>query len=66
LIKAEYIKNKMPNFSFWNDTRMVMPEGAPEVWKNVFTGKDINISSQTPLQEVFNKFPVILLHARKE
>jgi (1->4)-alpha-D-glucan 1-alpha-D-glucosylmutase len=45
----------------WNDMAVKLPEGAPEVWKNIFTGEVISFKGEIPLEGVFGKFPVALL-----
>jgi (1->4)-alpha-D-glucan 1-alpha-D-glucosylmutase len=45
----------------WNDMAIVLPEGAPEAWKNIFTGEVISAKGEISLEIVFGKFQVALL-----
>jgi (1->4)-alpha-D-glucan 1-alpha-D-glucosylmutase len=45
---------------------LVLPEGAPDAWRNVFTGEELRVSGgrgkkTLPLHAVFRHFPVALL-----
>lgn len=57
----------LPNGSPWEDTALQLPPGAPERWRNVFTGEEVNASDSaegTPalaLRNVLDQFPVALL-----
>ncbi len=66
LVKEEFLNNTKPDFTFWSDTNVVLPEEAPHKWKNIFTNTDVNISKEHNLQEIFENFPVILLHGNSE
>ncbi len=54
----------------WQDTRLVLPEGAPRLrWRHIFTGQTITPEEHDgrltlPLAEVFGAFPVALLLAQ--
>jgi len=48
----------------WVDDRLLLPEGAPERWVNVFNGEKISISSMVnglDIGDILNTFPVALL-----
>src|SRR5690606_26697214 len=46
----------VPNTRF-----IVLPEGAPRQWTNVFTGEQIDVVNQISLTDLFRNFPVALL-----
>lgn len=43
----------------------VLPENAPEVWTEIFSGRIMNIQNQISLYDAFNDFPVALLVSGK-
>ncbi|MBI4906116.1 MAG: malto-oligosyltrehalose synthase [Acidobacteria bacterium] len=51
----------------WRDTRLVLPDGAPTQWRNVFTGESVTAARiekgelAIPMHEVLHRFPVALL-----
>jgi (1->4)-alpha-D-glucan 1-alpha-D-glucosylmutase len=46
----------------WRDTDLVLPSGAPSVWKDVFTGSEVKASlGRLPVSEVLRGFPTALL-----
>jgi (1->4)-alpha-D-glucan 1-alpha-D-glucosylmutase len=51
----------------WKDTLLLLPDGAPNGWQNVFTGKDPLASDYSPAErgllahEVFRHLPIALL-----
>ncbi|MDQ3393857.1 MAG: malto-oligosyltrehalose synthase [Bacteroidota bacterium] len=61
LVKEDYLKNKTPDFSFWQETKIILPEEAPFNWRNIFTDQEVNIALGHSLQEIFGDFPVVLL-----
>ena len=56
----------------WGSSSLLLPRGAPSIWKNVLTGKDVKAKEITgrpsglPLASVLEKFPVALLYAEYE
>lgn len=64
------IKGDLSTAGIWGDTRIRMPEGAPETWRNVFTEEEIAVGA-TEAEESFlmadqgfAAFPVLLLSGR--
>jgi (1->4)-alpha-D-glucan 1-alpha-D-glucosylmutase len=49
----------------WRDTHVVLPEGSPGEWNNVFTGEVIGNSKALGIGEVLLHFPVALLVAEE-
>jgi (1->4)-alpha-D-glucan 1-alpha-D-glucosylmutase len=51
----------------WDDDRLLLPDGAPEGWSNLFTGESLKLSTSgekgLPLCDVLSIFPVALLVA---
>ena len=50
----------------WGDTNLILPNGVPLQWKNVFTGEEIELLSNTnhlPLWRIFNTFPIAVLES---
>lgn len=49
----------------WGDDRLLLPEEAPESWRNVFTGESLKVSTAEkrglPLTGMLSIFPVALL-----
>lgn len=45
----------------WEDTRLLLPEGAPNIWINVLTGETIEARGTLYAAEVLRTFPVALL-----
>ncbi|MBN1862186.1 MAG: malto-oligosyltrehalose synthase [Dehalococcoidales bacterium] len=49
----------------WGDDLLLLPDGAPENWRNVFTGESLKVSTAgkrvLPLSDVLGIFPVALL-----
>jgi (1->4)-alpha-D-glucan 1-alpha-D-glucosylmutase len=45
----------------WQDTEVVMPDGAPAQWRNVITSKVLSAGKTLPVGEVLLGFPVALL-----
>jgi (1->4)-alpha-D-glucan 1-alpha-D-glucosylmutase len=49
----------------WGDDRLLLPEEAPESWRNVFTGESLKVSTAEkrglPLSDMLSIFPVALL-----
>jgi (1->4)-alpha-D-glucan 1-alpha-D-glucosylmutase len=40
---------------------ILLPEGAPQVWTNVFTGEEVRAEGKMVLSEILSRFPVALL-----
>jgi (1->4)-alpha-D-glucan 1-alpha-D-glucosylmutase len=40
---------------------IVLPEGAPQIWQDVFTGEEIRTDGRITLSEILSRFPVALL-----
>ncbi|MGA1844918.1 MAG: malto-oligosyltrehalose synthase [bacterium] len=49
----------------WQDTRLLMPEGAPSSWINAITGERISHHGPIPLGAILTRFPVALLTSIK-
>ena len=52
-----------PN-SFWNETRIRLPDAAPQSWENIFIGENLSMTStqgSLTVGEMFLHFPVALL-----
>jgi (1->4)-alpha-D-glucan 1-alpha-D-glucosylmutase len=47
----------------WSNDSLHLPEGAPTMWKNIFTNETVTGDKQLLLKEVFAKFPLALLTA---
>jgi (1->4)-alpha-D-glucan 1-alpha-D-glucosylmutase len=47
----------------WEDTAVVLPEGAPAQWQQVFGSDSLQADGILPLAQVFNTFPVAFLTA---
>jgi (1->4)-alpha-D-glucan 1-alpha-D-glucosylmutase len=45
----------------WQDTEVLMPDGAPAQWRNVITTEEIAVGNVLPIGEVLLSFPVALL-----
>jgi (1->4)-alpha-D-glucan 1-alpha-D-glucosylmutase len=45
----------------WQDTEVVMPDGAPAQWRNVITSEVLSGGKALPVGEVLLSFPVALL-----
>ena len=45
----------------WQDTRVVMPEGAPAQWCNAITGEVLSVGNALSVGEVLPSFPVAML-----
>ena len=45
----------------WQDTRVLMPDGAPDQWTNTLTGEIIPEESQIAVGQILQHFPVALL-----
>jgi (1->4)-alpha-D-glucan 1-alpha-D-glucosylmutase len=50
----------------WRDTAVMLPQDAPETWRDAFTGETVEVSSSPDtrllhLRDVFRSFPVALL-----
>ena len=47
----------------WGDTGIVLPRRAPQSWRNVLTGENVNAERVLLLRDVLRSFPVALLSA---
>jgi (1->4)-alpha-D-glucan 1-alpha-D-glucosylmutase len=45
----------------WQDTELIMPDGAPAQWRNVITNEVLSVGSVLPVGEGLLRFPVALL-----
>jgi (1->4)-alpha-D-glucan 1-alpha-D-glucosylmutase len=45
----------------WQDTEVMMPEGAPDVWRNVITNETLSAGHPLPVGDALLSFPVALL-----
>ena len=46
----------------WGDTRLALPEGAPDRWRDAFTNATLDAADgELPLADIFATFPVALL-----
>jgi (1->4)-alpha-D-glucan 1-alpha-D-glucosylmutase len=45
----------------WQDTEVVMPDGAPARWRNAITNEVVSVGNALPVGEVLLSFPVALL-----
>jgi (1->4)-alpha-D-glucan 1-alpha-D-glucosylmutase len=50
----------------WRDTAVMLPQDAPETWRDAFTGETVKVSSSPEtrllhLRDVLRSFPVALL-----
>jgi len=48
----------------WGDDVLLLPEGAPQRWLQVFTGETLELFpavKEAPLSSIFRTFPVALL-----
>jgi len=45
----------------WQDTAVVMPDGAPAQWRNVITNEVLSLGNALPVGEVLLNFPVAML-----
>ena len=63
LIGAAVYHGEAPLGDFWNDTAVVLPQGAPRRWRDLLSGNEIEAGADNflPLTEVFRSFPVSLL-----
>lgn len=54
-------KAEHPSEDIEANDEVVLPDGAPTLWKNVFTGDVYNVDKRLPVGEVCKNFPVALL-----
>ncbi|RIJ42624.1 malto-oligosyltrehalose synthase [Pontibacter oryzae] len=47
----------------WQDTHVVLPDGAPAQWQSAFSQNSLNASGTLPVADVLKTFPVALLTA---
>jgi (1->4)-alpha-D-glucan 1-alpha-D-glucosylmutase len=45
----------------WQDTEVIMPEGAPAVWQNVITSEAFSAGQALSIGDILRSFPVALL-----
>ena len=55
-----------PLGKFWDGTAIVLPDGAPDRWQNIFTGEELTVNDEAGskllyIASVFGTFPVALL-----
>ena len=51
--------------SVWEDASIELPEHAPRLWRNEFTGEILNCEKTIPAGETFARFPVALLTSKE-
>jgi (1->4)-alpha-D-glucan 1-alpha-D-glucosylmutase len=54
-------KTESPSEDLSSADDVVLPEGAPTVWKNIFTGEVLNVDNRIPVSECCKNFPIALL-----
>lgn len=50
----------------WDDAHIILPEGAPEMWKDAIVDRAIRAEKTIAMGEVFKHFPVALLVSEEE
>ena len=45
----------------WQDTELIMPDGAPAAWRNVITGEELSAAQALSVGDILLSFPVALL-----
>lgn len=50
----------------WENETILLPEHLPRNWKNVFTAKSIVSEGYLDLRELFDEFPIALLHSDED
>jgi (1->4)-alpha-D-glucan 1-alpha-D-glucosylmutase len=68
LARAKDAQTGLAPESFWSGTRIRLPDAAPQLWANIFTGEDSSTlggQASLPVGEMFLHFPVALLSSRK-
>ena len=50
----------------WDNTRVIMPEGAPRDWHNILDGQKMSMIDHVSGEELFRKFPVVIAKAQME
>ncbi|MDQ1240716.1 MAG: (1-_4)-alpha-D-glucan 1-alpha-D-glucosylmutase, partial [Thermodesulfobacteriota bacterium] len=45
----------------WQDTQVILPDGAPLDWRNVITSEVLSVGKALPVGDVLHSFPVALL-----
>ena len=55
------VKHEMDSVETGSDQFVVLPEGAPERWRNLFTDEQFEAPNQIAFQQVFQDFPVAML-----
>lgn len=68
------VRNSLPGKDVWRETALILPEGSPDIWRNIFTGEKITtpaaggITSQTGKTllavDILKHFPVVLLQTQ--
>jgi (1->4)-alpha-D-glucan 1-alpha-D-glucosylmutase len=54
--------------SFWSETSIRLPDAAPQLWDNIFTGENslkVGVQRSLSVAELFLHFPIALLSSRK-
>ncbi|MCF8062195.1 MAG: malto-oligosyltrehalose synthase [Deltaproteobacteria bacterium] len=47
----------------WNETRIKLPSGSPRRFRDLFSGRRLDMGSHLEMARATNRFPVVLLHA---
>jgi len=47
----------------WKDVFLILPQEAPQQWKNAMTGEGLNAPGKIAMEGIFNRFPTALLVA---
>ena len=67
VIAPRFLSQLIPEGDFplgrhvWQDTEVVMPDGAPAAWRNVITGEALSAGQALSVGDVLLNFPVALL-----
>jgi maltooligosyltrehalose synthase len=68
LARAQEAMGRDPN-SLWRETRIRLPDTAPQFWENIFTGENLSTpkaQGSIAIDEMFRNFPIALLSSRKQ
>jgi (1->4)-alpha-D-glucan 1-alpha-D-glucosylmutase len=62
LLTSVIASNELPlGRHVWQDTEVIMPEGAPSRWRNIFSGEIVSGYDSLMVGEILSRFPVALL-----
>ncbi len=67
VIAPRFLSHLIPEGDFplgrqvWQDTEVIMPDGAPAAWRNVITSEVLSAGQALPVGDVLLSFPVALL-----